>query len=101
MTYPFLLFRSLSFFFVLLFFFELSSAICLCTAVHICLWDEAAGTKPEMKWVDFVSPAECRYDGCNFSIKTWPSAERAMVLPPAFADFASENFSSWCGVVYG
>lgn len=56
MTYPFLIFGALFFFiiyFFLLFFSELSNGICLRAAGHVCPWDEAAGTKPEMKWADF------------------------------------------------
>lgn len=51
-----------------------------------------------MKRVDFGFPAEGRYNGCNFSIKAWASTAWAVMLPAAFADFASEDFSSWCGV---
>lgn len=85
MTYPFLIFRAwVSSFFSFLF-SVLSNVICLCTAVRVCLWDEAAGMKPEMKCVDFVFPAKSGCNSRNFSIKRWPSAEQAEVSPAAFA----------------
>lgn len=64
----------------LLFFSELSNDICLCTAVHVCLWHEAAGMKPGMEWADSVSLTDCRYKGCNFSIRPWSRRKCLLLL---------------------
>lgn len=83
-TYPLLIFRVLFPSPPLLFFSELSNYICLCTAVHVCLWHEAAGMKPGMEWADSVSLTGCRYSSYNFSMEPWPGVAREELPPAAF-----------------
>lgn len=72
-----------SFFFFLSFSFsELSNVICLCAAVHVCLWDEAAGTEPETKRVDFVLSIE-RRSGSPSAEGRWCHPYRLLRLQPS------------------